>query len=1104
MIKLLAFFFILTFHSSVVLAEENPVMDQLNDLVKQWISGDPQPKRHDELVRQLEYELSGESIEPNIGASMWATWILLNSELESDPRHKFRNIASRLLRKEAAKGNLWATKSLLNLVLSDGVVERNHRDEKKLVFNSTIELTKTVNRLWDDVVVRKRDFYISRKLMTPRDFQTLAWSRGVFISPYYNLSQSLDLYDYLISSDPQNIDLKLAKLSTLTQQEVVVDSPSLWPITNTLFEEISIHNIPPGDIGRFILYLRLFYGDDRRRASVEKYEELSTYMHSHQEKLKKEDWESYLKLLLEQIEASPEELRFAYKKSGSTADMASEILTRTSVFKVKWLDPSFRLVLARKILHQYLSSPGIHNDIEPGFYAAAVGMPLYLGFTAAVDEQDLDSMLYFMDAYDLFIEHPFVKNSSYRKDFDLLTHMMRAQFFAYNGDYEKAYMNGKKALDLLKNYEAGTGSNLENVPFIYGNLTGIGLMVGKENLFDELIDDYVFSATFNSDFYGSKNKANPNAWLYGIFGAALSGDEERFLKYKSLNEKAFHEAVGLDHITGSINAIGFYWHILNGKRWPAVWDKINQGMTHNDHKLEHLNLFVALKLIEQIDEYYPGKKNGFLLLIATSSNRYLAHLISKGRVPSKVYRRSLNKLISEMHSMGLYNSEEFQTLVSLSQTLIASRSVQFRHLDPEAKKNVLAHTSFKDGIGFLKSDINIQTQSTTFREVQEALKEDQAVIFSVMNDKSSLVFSITPSEVLYYDSPLGLREAVKLKSNILSSMDAGFDVDSSLRLYKELFSKAVSALPSATKELLFLPPEELSDLPLSLLATKFDSKKHDAYISDTDLASRGFVKKSIAGFSQQAKFLIEDYALSIIPSLKSVAGNENDSEGALTFLGVGAPMLAGDFNASNVIATRSGKVFSTQELHNNLIPLPDALEELKDTASYFPNAKLLIGQEATETNLKLALNASYNVISFATHALKYNELLETQEPSLVLSLEDGSDGLLSQSEILDYDLTGTDLVMLSACNTATAAAHLQSSSFTGLASSFLASGAKRVLVSHWPVISEAAKEIAIRTFKSPQKSYAKKLQNALIELIHSDNPLQRNPKYWGAFTLIQG
>ena len=152
--------------------------------------------------------------------------------------------------------------------------------------------------------------------------------------------------------------------------------------------------------------------------------------------------------------------------------------------------------------------------------------------------------------------------------------------------------------------------------------------------------------------------------------------------------------------------------------------------------------------------------------------------------------------------------------------------------------------------------------------------------------------------------------------------------------------------------------------------------------------------------------------------------------------------------------------------------------------------------------------SKFNVISFATHALVSNQIDDLFEPSLVLTpIQEGNsenDGLLTASEVSELDMNA-DIVLLSACNTASSFGESNSQGLSGLANSFFQAGAKSLLVSYWSVISESAVDITTRMFKSSNKgrSYAHKHRGAVLDLLRETKDLSKlHPSYWSPFSVI--
>jgi len=117
-----------------------------------------------------------------------------------------------------------------------------------------------------------------------------------------------------------------------------------------------------------------------------------------------------------------------------------------------------------------------------------------------------------------------------------------------------------------------------------------------------------------------------------------------------------------------------------------------------------------------------------------------------------------------------------------------------------------------------------------------------------------------------------------------------------------------------------------------------------------------------------------------------------------------------------------------------------------------------------------------------------------------LSLKEGKDdGIMSAEKVMGLRLMGTDLVVLSACETGLGDVLLGEGVF-GLKRAFILSGAKSVILSLWSVPSPETMELMTRFYElmaeGKQKSEA--LKQSKLELMKK----RPNPFYWGAFILV--
>ena len=110
------------------------------------------------------------------------------------------------------------------------------------------------------------------------------------------------------------------------------------------------------------------------------------------------------------------------------------------------------------------------------------------------------------------------------------------------------------------------------------------------------------------------------------------------------------------------------------------------------------------------------------------------------------------------------------------------------------------------------------------------------------------------------------------------------------------------------------------------------------------------------------------------------------------------------------------------------------------------------------------------------------------------------DGILTGLEASLLNLQGTELVILSACQTAAGDVRI-GEGVMSLRRAFTIAGAESVLASHWPVSDEATQRLMtefLRQWRSG-KSRVEALREAQISLLRSKD--HSSPYYWAAFTL---
>jgi tetratricopeptide (TPR) repeat protein len=220
------------------------------------------------------------------------------------------------------------------------------------------------------------------------------------------------------------------------------------------------------------------------------------------------------------------------------------------------------------------------------------------------------------------------------------------------------------------------------------------------------------------------------------------------------------------------------------------------------------------------------------------------------------------------------------------------------------------------------------------------------------------------------------------------------------------------------------------------------------------------------------RYLIEDYTITYAPSASSIRflrDKETPVKGKALVIGAPAgvsPELPGAMREATMVGTR---------LHS--VPMVAA---------------------AAKESLLYHLKGDVDLLHIAAHGF-----YEADTPlfsRLALAEGDGSDGNLEVHEILsDVDLTGVNLVVLSACQTALGKV-TAGDEIVGLTSALLYAGTPGVISTLWEIGDDAAATLMDHFYDRllHGDSAADALRFAQLQLLHGDYP---DPRQWAAFTL---
>jgi len=234
--------------------------------------------------------------------------------------------------------------------------------------------------------------------------------------------------------------------------------------------------------------------------------------------------------------------------------------------------------------------------------------------------------------------------------------------------------------------------------------------------------------------------------------------------------------------------------------------------------------------------------------------------------------------------------------------------------------------------------------------------------------------------------------------------------------------------------------------------------------------------------SKTGRFLIQDFTLLTLPS------------------------------AASLVAMREGSRPEDLEAPAYVLaPLPDQLPsttpEAQAVSRALRNARLVIGDRADESTLRVAL-ASGGMVHLATHGElnSRNPMFSRLHTAVGAGQNPADDGRLEVHEILGLNIRST-LVFLSGCETGLGAAgssgFAPGEDFATLARAFLYAGARNVVATLWRVDDRGAAELATRFYRHfPAAPAPEALATAQRELLA--DPRWRAPFYWAGYVVSGG
>jgi CHAT domain-containing protein len=347
-------------------------------------------------------------------------------------------------------------------------------------------------------------------------------------------------------------------------------------------------------------------------------------------------------------------------------------------------------------------------------------------------------------------------------------------------------------------------------------------------------------------------------------------------------------------------------------------------------------------------------------------------------------------------------------------------------------------------------------------ELQRSMPADTTVLLYSVTPQQTHIFVVTPTSLDVFKSEAGSAKIEQLVSKFVTGIVEKAPLRELEETGKPLYDHLIlpiKAKISRTPNLCIIPDKALNFLPFAALR---DETEH---------------------------YLTESHRITIAPSASLLTYSldytpKRGPESVESFLAVGNPTLSA-------------------EMAEQLSELPEAEREAKLSAAYYNKNEVLIGNKATESNVRDALKRC-NVAHLALHCL-----VKPESPllaSLVLangSGEQEDDGILSLNEVYGFKLEDTPLVLLSACQSGLGQFY-RGEGIVSLIHPLLSAGVSTVVASLWPVDSGPTADLMIefhRVRTEKVRTAGDALREAQVRMIRLGRD---HPYYWASFIVVGG
>ncbi len=687
------------------------------------------------------------------------------------------------------------------------------------------------------------------------------------------------------------------------------------------------------------------------------------------------------------------------------------------------------------------------------------------------------------------------------------------------GDYPQAMKYLEKAL-LIK--EKILGTKHPDTAHIYVNIS-IAYKAMKSYL--KALEYSEKALVIRKTFYGEEHPStatdlNTISWIYRD-----KGDYPKALNYAKKALGIREKVLGKDHSSTAVS------YRDTGSLYQKMQD-YTQAYAHAslafDIFLKNRGQVFTILDSEQKEKYLKANTS-YITSLLSSAYQYIQELKQENKTQEiqEILQSGINAWLnykgsifdSENAIAMLYSSTKDKKIKVKINDLISSKRYLAKLYQslPKPKERDVWQKDIKateEKISSLTNQLSSKARnfkeqqglkSITYRDITSYLKEDELYIdYAKMGDVYYL-FTLNHDEKITFS----LSDANNTKKIDTLVKEFREDINTILTV-KNLTDEKLKRLTESSKEKLSKLYELIIKQPLN---DTIDSRT--SLIISPDGALRLLPFETLYN-KESDKYFIEEKEIRYIPSGKELVrlykyskDKVNKKQSAVIFANPNFDTKITSASKEQITITpntnRSGIIKSLFRMR--FAPLPGTKAEAKAIKETLKKNTVSEYQDNNATESTLMKVKELHILHIATHGFFIND---NTIPNPMLksgialaganasAIQGKSDGIVTALKLSGLDLKGTDLVVLSACQTGVVDINA-TDSVSGLSKAFIQAGTKDIIISLWSVDDEATKKLMTSFYQEMKanKNYAKALKAAKLKMIKEG----RHPFYWAAFVV---